>query len=71
MSDGWSTFREIEFLEGLGRWRPKNVRPRDWLGRGLLLRAYRDNLPSRELWANIDKAEVEAYIEEELAEEQL
>ena len=65
----WTTFREIEFLEGLGKHRPVKDRPRDWWSRGKLLRKYRATMHKRVDWGVIDPYEVVAYIAQELAEE--
>lgn len=62
----WTTLRECRFLKGLGTFRPKGCRPRDWPIRTELLIAYRDSMHKRVNWEFVDPAEIRAYIAGEL-----
>ena len=64
----WTTFRELEFLDGLGKHRPMHMRPRPPIDRRILLRKYMETMHLRVKWGAADPGEIISYLRKELGD---
>jgi hypothetical protein len=60
---GWSTYREMDWLDNLGSHVPVSNRPVGWPVREILLSRYKATMHRRENWGRIDREKIAAYLE--------